>query len=95
MPIFLLLIGIIFLVASIRGNQNELIDLLREDFSGKNNFILWVLALVIIVAFGNFKQLRPISDGFLGLVILVIIISNYKKGNLFNSFLRQIKDGTQ
>lgn len=95
MPIFLLAIAVIFLVASIRGNQNDLIDLLKSDFSGQNNFLLWVLAIVVIVGLGTFKTIRPISDAFLGLVILVIIIANYKgSGDIFSSFITQVKRGT-
>lgn len=95
MPIFLLIIGVIFLVAAVRGNQKDLLDLIRDDFSGQNNFFLWVLAIVIIVALGNFKAIKPISDAFLGLVILVIIVANYKNGkDIFSSFMTQIKNGT-
>jgi hypothetical protein len=80
-PIFLLLIGVIFLVSSIKGNQQELIVLIKSDFSGSNNFLLWVLAIVLIVALGYFKWIRPISDGFLGLVILVLLIANSHRGS--------------
>ena len=95
MPLFLLIVGVMFLVAAIRGNQNDLIDLIKSDFSGKNNFIIWVLAIIVIVALGNIKAIKPVSDAFLGLVILVIIVANYKKGgDIFSSFLNQVKAGT-
>lgn len=95
MPIFLLVIGAVFLISAIRGNQCDLIDLLKSDFSGKNNFLLWVMAIVIIVALGTFKAIKPVSDAFLGLVILVIIVAKYKDGkDIFGSFLTQVKNGT-
>ena len=95
MPVFLLIIAVIFLVAAIRGNQNDLINLLRDDFSGQNNFILWVLAIVVIVGLGSFKAIKPLSDAFLGLVILVIIVANYKKGgDIMSKFINQVKAGT-
>lgn len=95
MPLFLLIIGVLFLVAAIRGNQNELIELLKDDFSGKDNFILWVMAIIIIVALGNIKTIKPVSDAFLGLVILVIIVANYRRGgDLFSSFINQVRAGT-
>ena len=95
MPLFLIIVGVVFLVAAVRGNQNDLIDLLKDDFSGQNNFILWVLAIIVIVALGNIKAIKPVSDAFLALVILVIIVANYKRGgDLFSSFLAQIKAGT-
>lgn len=89
------MIAVIFLVAAIRGNQNDLIELLKQDFSGQNNFILWVLAIIVIVGLGTFKPIRPVSDAFLGLVILVIIIANYKgSGDIFTSFINQVRSGT-
>ena len=94
MPFFLLILGVIFLVTAVRGNQNDLIDLIKSDFSGQNNFFLWVLAIIIIVAVGQFKVIRPISDAFLGMIILVIILANYKNGkDIFSSFISQVKSG--
>lgn len=95
MPYFLLIAGIIFLVTGIRGNQNDLITLLKSDFSGANNFIYWVMAIVVIVMIGYIKVIRPVSDAFLGLVILVIIVANYKRGgDIFSSFINQVRAGT-
>jgi len=95
MPVFLILIGSIFLVAAVKGNEGDLISLIKDDFSGSHNFILWVMAIVVIVALGNFKVIKPVSDAFLGLVILVIIVANYGKGqDIFNSFISQVKSGT-
>jgi len=94
MPFFLIVIGVILLVAVIKGNQCDLLNLVKSDFTGSNNFILWVTAVVIIVAIGNVKAIRPVSDAFLGLVILVIIVANYKNGNIFTNFTNQLKSGT-
>jgi len=98
MPFFLLIIGLIVIVAGIRSAQSgtDLIGLVKSDFSGSNNFFLWVLAIILVVAVGQVKAIRPISDAFLGLLILVIIIANYKHGgDLLNSFVSQVKAGMQ
>lgn len=94
MPFFILIVGAIFLVAAIRGNQDELLKLIRNDFSGQNNFIYWVMAIVFISLLGNIKAIKPVSDAFLFLVILVIIVASYKKGDLISSFINQVKNGT-
>lgn len=95
MPFFLLFVGIIFMVTAIRGTQGELFTLLKDDFAGTNNFFVWVMAIVIIVLAGNIKAFKPVSDAFLGLVILVIIVANYGRGkDLIGSFLDQVKAGT-
>lgn len=95
MPFFLLFFGVIFMVTAVRGTQGDLFKLLKEDFAGTNNFFVWVLAIVIIVLAGNIRQIKPISDAFLGLVILVIIVANYGRGkDLIGSFVDQVKQGT-
>jgi len=67
---------------------------LKSDFTGSDNFFVWVLAIVILVALGNVERLRPITNAFLVLLILVIVVGNGRKG-LFENFTRQLKEGTQ
>lgn len=86
-----LIIGLIVLVAAIRGKQTDLWNLVRSDFTGSNNFFYWVLAVILLVALGTFKPIRPITDAFLGLIILVILIGNK---DLVGSFTQQVKAGT-
>lgn len=94
MPFALLFFGIIFLVAAYKGNHKELFDLLKDDFSGQDNFFLWVMAIIFLIALGNVKQLKPITDAFLVLVVLAIVLSNSKRGDIFSSFIKQVKSGT-
>lgn len=90
-----MVIGIILLVTVIRGNQNELVELLKSDFSGQGNFIIWVLVFVVLVALGNWKTIRPITDAFIGLIIVVIFLAAYRdRKDLFSSFVSQLKEGT-
>lgn len=91
MPLFLIIVGLILLVASIRGTQQDLFDTLKSDFTGDGNFIFWVLALGIISALGSVKAIRPITQGFLALVIVVIFLVNR---GLIPSFIEQVKRGT-
>ncbi len=93
MPFALILFGAVFIIAAFKGRQDELFSLFKDDFTGDSNFFYWVIALVVIVAVGNVKTLRPVSNAFLGLVILVIIIQNGKRG-LFANFLDQVRSGT-
>ncbi len=94
MPLALLIMGIIFLTAAARGKACDgeychkvLFDTLKDDFSGPNNFIYWGIALFIIGAVGYYKPLKPLSTAFMGLVILVLFISNR---GFFNRFMEQI-----
>ena len=95
MPWFLLIAGIVLIVAAYRKKHGELFSLLKDDFFGDNNFIMWTLAIVLIVAAGQIKKIRPITDALLGLVILVIIVRNYRDGkDLLTMFIEQVKGGT-
>jgi hypothetical protein len=90
MPIVLLVIGIIILVAAIRGKDevDKLIDILKDDFASENNFLIWGLAFFIIGAVGYYPPLRPLSRSFMVLVILGLFLSNE---GFFNKFMAQIR----
>lgn len=94
MPVFLLLAGVLLMVLAVRGNTTYAINLLKEDVLGTNGFIMWTLAVIIVVSLGNIKSIKPVSDAFLGLIILVIIVYSYKNNsNFFTNFTTQIKEG--
>lgn len=86
MPFVLLGVAIVFLVTGVRGTQDDLIALLKDDFTGKDNFFVFFAAILFIGALGYIEDIKPLSDAFLLLVIVTIIISN--KG-LFNKFQTQ------
>ncbi len=90
----LLFVGFILAISAVKGNHNELFSLVKSDFTGKDNFFFWVLSIIILVAIGNWKAARPITDAFLVLVILVIIISSRGRGDIFSDFLNQVAEGT-
>ncbi len=74
MPFCLLFFGVLFLVAGVRGRTQQLNSLLVEDFTGKNNFLYWVIAILLIGSVGYLPRVKPISDSFLLLVVLVLLL---------------------
>jgi len=88
MPLALLVIGIIFLVAAIRGTQDDLFDILKDDFAGSNSFLIWGLAFFIIGAAGYYRPLLPLSRAFMVLIVVVLFLSNQ---GFFNKFMAQIR----
>lgn len=89
-------IGMLLLISAWKKKQKDLWALLKDDFSGEGNFIYWTFAIFALVAIGSFKPLRRVSDAFLGLVILVIIIAPYRNGrDLFAEIRSQVKKGTE
>ncbi len=94
MPIVLFIAGVVFLVAAVRGTHTLLFDTLKDDFTGPNNFLYWGIALFVIGAVGYYKPLKPVSNAFMLLVVIVLFFSNR---GFFNKFMEQIgaSTGTQ
>jgi len=89
-----MIVGLILMVAGIKGTHKDLFAVLKDDFTGSGNFFVWVLACIIVVSVGYIEKVRPVSDAFLTLIILVIILYNGQHG-LFQNFVDQIRDGTR
>lgn len=89
MPLALLVIGVVFLTAAIRGKQKELYSVLKDDFTGSNNFLVWGFALFLIGAVGYYRPLKPIANTFMVLVFFVLFLSN--RGFLAK-FTEQLRD---
>jgi hypothetical protein len=76
MPFALAIVGIVLLVSALRGTSGSLFAALKADFTGSGNYIYWVVAILVIGSIGYIKKLQPISDAFLALVLIVLMISN-------------------
>lgn len=74
----IIVIGLALLMVGIRGKVEEFHSLLADDFgpNSGSNFIGWIMALLFIAAIGAYRPLRPISDGFLALIVIAILLSN-------------------
>lgn len=71
-----LLVGILILVAAIRGTLGDLWTLVKGDFIGQNNFIFWAVAIGVIWAAGKIDTLKPVSNAFLVLVLVVLFLTH-------------------
>lgn len=88
MPFVMIISGIVLIIAAVRNTQQDLYFLLAHDFTGPNNFIYWTLAILVIGSIGYIPRLKPVSDGFLILVILALFLT--KKTGFFDMFQKQI-----
>lgn len=93
MPFAFFLVAIVLITAAIRGKHKELFDLLRDDFTGDRNFFAFILAIGLLAAIGSVEKLKPISNAFLVLVVLAVVLAN-GRNNLFANMAQQIKEGT-
>lgn len=76
MPLAFLFAGVVLMVASVRGKQDELFELLKGDFTGRDSFLIWLAALGSVGAAGYIPGLAPVSRAMLVLVLLVLVLSN-------------------
>jgi hypothetical protein len=76
MPLLLLALGLIFLASAVRGTTKDLFALLQGDFTGSQNFLVWTGAIVGVGALGYIKQIRPIANALLGLILVAIVLAN-------------------
>lgn len=76
MPFALLIIGLVVLVAGARGQSSNLLQLVDEDFLSEGGYIPWAISILGIGAVGYIPKMKPISDAFILLVIIVLILAN-------------------
>jgi len=95
MPFALLIIGIVLLTSAVRDSQNDLFGLVKGDFTGQGNFVFWVVSLLIIGAIGYIPKLKPISDGFLILVLIVLFLTKGNPSGVGGGFFTKFISGIQ
>lgn len=91
MPFVLLIFGSVLLIAAVRNTQGDLFALIQSDFTGPNNFIYWLVAILVIGAVGYIPKLKPISVAFITLVVVMLVFSkgvatNLPGGGIFQQF---------
>lgn len=76
MPILFIGTGLIFILAGLKGNAGQLYNLLAQDFTGKNNYIYWMVSILVLGSLGYVPSLQKLSRLFLILVLLVLLLDN-------------------
>lgn len=75
MAAVLLLIGLILIIAAVRGTHGTLFGALGQDVPA---FFVWGAAIVAVASLGFVPGLRTISRGLLALILVVIVTRNYQ-----------------
>lgn len=103
MPFALVIVGTVLLIASIKNTYGQttpaggpgLGALLTNDFTGQNNFVFWFAAILIIGAVGYIPKLKPISNAFLILVVIVLVLKRGNPSGVGGGFFQQFTTGLQ
>jgi hypothetical protein len=91
MPFLFIVSGLVLVISAARGTNDQILDLLKADVTGPNNFIYWMAAILVIGAVGYIKDIAPVSRAFLVLVVIVLLL---KSGGVFQQFTSALS-GTQ
>jgi hypothetical protein len=84
-------IGALLIVLGFQNTYAPFGTLVAGDFTGKNNFVYWLVALGVVGAIGYAKDLQGFSRAFMGLIIVVMILAN--KG-FFSNLESGLSSGT-
>lgn len=89
MPLLFIGTGLVLILTGLRGNAAQLYALIANDFTGPNNFIYWLFAMLILGSLGYIKGLEQFSKLFLILVLIVLFLDNRGFFAQFQAFLNQ------
>lgn len=95
MPFVLAFIGIMVLAIGARGRSSDASALLASEFTGPNSFVQWFLAIMIVGLIGFYKPVKPVADGFIGLVILSMVLVKANPKQPGGGFFAQLEAAFQ
>ena len=98
MPFAFALVGLVLLIAGVRGTSSDLLTLVKDDLTGDSNFVYWIVAVGALGALGYIDSLKTFSRALLALVFVVLVLNEGKKegsGGLFSKFTQAIDTITE
>ena len=94
MPFALILVGLLLVVAAVRNTVTDnsttgtkgLTTLIKGDFTGQNNFIYWMVSILIIGALGYIDSLKSLSRVFMALIVVALFLKGNQGTSFFSNF---------
>lgn len=94
MAFALIFAGVLLAVSAARNTHNDLFGLIKSDVTGSGNFLFWGAVVLLIGAIGYIRPLRPLSQAFLALIVVVLILKRGDPsgigGGVFQQFVNQL-----
>jgi hypothetical protein len=76
MPIALIVIGALLVVVAFNNTMGSLAHELEADLPG---FFIWMVAIAAVLGLGYVPGMKTPSRWLLGLIVLVVVLTNYKQ----------------
>jgi|ERR1700674_5023947 len=93
MAFALLIIGAVLLISAVKNTSDGLFTLVRGDFTGPQNFVYWMVSILIIGALGYIPKLKPLSIALLGLVVIVLFLTRGDPSKAGGGFFEKFTAG--
>lgn len=93
MAFVLIAMGVVLFVTAYQGTTVTLGSMLVQDVigtQGNKGYLYWAVAILVVGAVGYIQKLKGLSDAFIGLLLLVLFISNQGFFAKFNQALAAI-----
>jgi hypothetical protein len=96
MAAVLIIVGALMAIVGVRGTYGDFGKLLVTEFQGAKSFLWFAVAVGVLAALGNVKELKPVTNAFLLLVLVVLILSQQQgtAGGFFASLMAQLQAST-
>ncbi len=92
MPFALTTVGLFMVVLGFQDTYKQAGTLIAGDFTGKNNFIYFFVAIMVLGGIGYIKGLETFSRALMALIIVVLFLAN--KGGVFTEASSALSSGT-
>ncbi len=94
MPLLFIGTGIVLLLTGVKGDPTALYEIVSGDFVGPNNFVYWLLSILVLGGLGYIEQLRSLSRLFIVLVVIVLLLDNKGFFAQLQAFIDSTKTAT-
>lgn len=78
MPFAFLIVGVVLVISGVKGTSQDLLTLVKGDLEGKNGYLYWLVAILVIGSVGYIPAFKSLSRAFLILLLVVLVL---KEGN--------------
>jgi hypothetical protein len=75
-PFVFLLIGAVFVVAGVRGQAQQVGEILKSDFTGQPNYLTWIIAVAAVGLLLTNSYTEKVGTAFFALLLVVLFLSN-------------------
>lgn len=89
MPFAFIIVGIVLTISGVRGTSAQLLTLVKNDLQGKNGYLYWMVAILVIGSVGYVPQFKSLSRAFLVLVLVVLVLKTGNPNGTGGGFFKQ------